>query len=54
MIGSGCAGLILHIVGSVLFLAWLLVALFIQLLTVSFGCEQLWQLAVLRVLNMVE
>lgn len=54
MIGSGCAGLILHILRSVFFLVWLLLAIFVQLLTVSFGCEQMWQLAVLRVMNMVE
>lgn len=34
MVGSGCAGLVGHVVWSVLFLAWLLVAVAVQLVTV--------------------
>lgn len=37
MVGSGCWGLLVHVVWSVLFLAWLLVAIAVQLATVS--CE---------------
>lgn len=35
MVGGGCGGLIVHVVWSVLFLVWLLVAVAVQLATVS-------------------
>lgn len=35
MLGSGCAGLILHTLYSVLFLVWLVLASAVQLATVS-------------------
>lgn len=38
MLGSGCGGLILHTIKSALFLIWLLLALVVQLVTVSMFC----------------
>lgn len=41
MLGSGCAGLILHTLYSVLFMVWLVLALAVQLVTVSLNVIRL-------------
>ncbi len=35
MVGSGCGGLLIHMTWSVLFLVWVVLALAVQLVTVS-------------------